>query len=80
MQGGIHALSEKPAGVHTKQVKEMNEAAAASGKVFAIMFNQRTSPTYRKVKELVESTTQELVDEIEKTGGECSFTIIDGKS
>jgi predicted dehydrogenase len=51
----LHVLTEKPAGVYTKQVKEMNEAAHASGKVFAIMFQQRTSPVYRKVKELIDS-------------------------
>ena len=39
--GGLHVLTEKPAGVYTKQVAEMNRAAADSGKVFAIMYNQR---------------------------------------
>ena len=52
---GLHVLSEKPAGVYTRQVREMNEAAAASGKVFTVMFNQRTLPVHRKLKELVES-------------------------
>ena len=35
LKGGIHALVEKPAGVYTKQVKEMNEVAEQSGKIFA---------------------------------------------
>ncbi len=52
---GLHVLTEKPAGVFTRQVREMNEAAAASGKVFGIMFNQRTLPLYQKVRELVHS-------------------------
>ena len=52
---GLHVLSEKPAGVYAKQVREMNEAAARSGKVFGIMFNQRTRPAHRKIKELIES-------------------------
>ena len=52
---GLHVLSEKPAGVYTRQVREMNEAAARSGKVFALMFNQRTLPVYQKLKELVDS-------------------------
>ncbi len=52
---GLHVMSEKPAGVYTKQVREMNEAAAASGKVFALMFNQRTRPIYRKLKELIDA-------------------------
>lgn len=52
---GLHVLSEKPAGVYTRQVREMNEAAARSGKVFALMFNQRTVPVYQKLKELISS-------------------------
>lgn len=52
---GLHVLVEKPAGVYTKQVREMNEAAAASGNVFGIMYNQRTNPLYAKLKELLES-------------------------
>jgi len=52
---GVHVLSEKPAGVYTKQVREMNAAAAKSGKVFAIMFNMRTIPAHQKVKDLIES-------------------------
>jgi len=38
-----------------KQVKEMNEAAAMSNKVFGIMYNQRTRPAYQKLKNLVKS-------------------------
>lgn len=52
---GLHVLCEKPAGVYTKQVREMNAAAAESDVVFAMMFNQRTNCVYRKMKELVSS-------------------------
>lgn len=52
---GLHVLTEKPAGVYTKQVREMNEAAAKSGKVFGIMYNQRTNPLYQKLRELIQS-------------------------
>jgi len=52
---GLHVLTEKPAGVYTKQVLEMNEAAKKSGKVFGIMYNQRTKPVFQKVKEMYES-------------------------
>ena len=52
---GLHVISEKPAGVYLKQVKEMNEAAKKSDRVFAIMFNQRTNCIYRKMKEIVSS-------------------------
>lgn len=56
MKHGLHVLSDKPAGVYTKQVKEMNEEAAKHPElVFAIMFNQRTNPLYIKMKELVSS-------------------------
>ena len=56
MQRGIHVMVEKPAGVYTKQVKEMNaEAAKHPEVVFGMMFNQRTNHIYRKIKELIES-------------------------
>jgi predicted dehydrogenase len=52
---GLHVLCEKPAGVYTKQVREMNESAEKSGKVFGIMFNQRTNPLYQKLRDLVQA-------------------------
>lgn len=52
---GLHVMCEKPAGVYTKAVREMNEAAEKSGKVFAMMFNQRTNCVYRKMHEIVHS-------------------------
>ncbi len=55
LQKGLHVMSEKPAGVYTKQVREMNEVADKSDKIFGIMFNQRTNCLYRKAHELVHS-------------------------
>ena len=55
MEKGLHVLIEKPAGVYTKQVKEMNVAAEKSGAKFAMMFNQRTNCLYRKMREIVQS-------------------------
>ncbi len=52
---GLHVLTEKPAGVYTKQVREMNEAAAKTNLVFGIMYNQRTNCVYRKLREIVKS-------------------------
>ena len=52
---GLHVLCEKPAGVYTRQVREMNTAAQESGLVFGLMFNQRTLGEHRKLKELVAS-------------------------
>ena len=52
----IHVMVEKPAGVYTKQVKEMNEEAKKHPDTcFAMMFNQRTNCVYRKLRELVKS-------------------------
>ncbi len=52
---GIHVLLEKPAGVFTKNVNEMNAAAALSGKTFAMMYNQRTNPIFQKLRSLIQS-------------------------
>ena len=56
MKRGIHVMVEKPAGVYTKQVREMNaEAEKHPEVVFGMMFNQRTNCVYRKLRELVQS-------------------------
>ncbi len=56
MKRGIHVMVEKPAGVYTKQVKEMNEEAKKHPEVvYGMMFNQRTNCIYRKMRELVQS-------------------------
>lgn len=52
---GLNVLTEKPAGVYTAQVEEMIAAAKTSGKVFGIMFNQRTHPLFAKAREIVAS-------------------------
>jgi predicted dehydrogenase len=51
---GLHVMCEKPAGVYTKQVREMNAAAAKSGLVFGMMFNQRTNAWFRKMHDLIQ--------------------------
>lgn len=53
LQKGLNVVCEKPAGVYTKQVKEMNDVAAHSDKIFALMFNQRTNKYYIKMREMV---------------------------
>ena len=45
---GLHVMVEKPAGVYTKQVRKMNEAAAKSDRVFSIMFQRRAVSQSRK--------------------------------
>ena len=56
MRHGLHTLVEKPAGVYTLQVREMNEEADRHRDLtFAMMFNQRTNCVYRKLKEMIDS-------------------------
>lgn len=53
---GLHTLIEKPAGVYTKAIRELNEFAATKPELtFGIMYNQRTNKLYRFAKELVET-------------------------
>ncbi len=51
---GLNVITEKPAGVYTKQVKEMNDAAAKSDKLFGIMYNQRTNPVYQQLRTMIQ--------------------------
>ena len=53
LRRGIHVLCDKPAGVYTKQVREMNEIAKTCHAKFGMMFNQRTNCLYRKMKEII---------------------------
>ncbi len=55
MENGLHVLLEKPAGVYTKQVLEMNAFAEKHNVKFGLMMNQRTNCIYRKMRELVQS-------------------------
>jgi predicted dehydrogenase len=53
---GLHVMVEKPAGVYTKQVAELNAFAAARPELtFAMMFNQRNNPLYRRLKEIIDA-------------------------
>lgn len=54
-ENNLHVLVEKPAGVFTKDVKKMNEAAEKSDKKFSLMLNQRTNPLYQKLRDLIKS-------------------------
>ncbi|MCL1988624.1 MAG: Gfo/Idh/MocA family oxidoreductase [Firmicutes bacterium] len=55
MENNIHVMIEKPAGVYTKHVREMNEVAARSNVVFAIMYQQRTNSDFQKMREMVQN-------------------------
>ncbi len=52
-ENNLAVLCDKPAGVYSRQAREMNEAAQKSGKTFGMVFNQRTSPIYQQLHEIV---------------------------
>ncbi len=54
-KNGLNVLCDKPSGVYSRQARAMEEEADISGKVFSMVFNQRTSPMYQRLKEIVES-------------------------
>lgn len=54
MRAGLHVVCEKPAGVYTAQVKQMNAVAEGCDVLFTMMFNQRTNCHFRKMKEMIE--------------------------
>ena len=55
LQHNLHTLVEKPAGVYTLQVREMNEESDRHPDLaFGMMFNQRTNCVYRKLKEMID--------------------------
>ena len=52
---GKHVLVEKPLDITVSAAEDLCAAAEKSGKVFAIMFNQRTNGLFRKAREIVKS-------------------------
>ena len=53
MDCDLHCIVEKPAGVYTLQVKEMLKRHESSDKILGIMFNQRTNPVFKKMREMI---------------------------
>lgn len=53
MEAGKHVLTEKPEAVSVTEARKMNETAARTGKIFGIMFNQRTNPLFAKAREMI---------------------------
>lgn len=52
---GLHVLTEKPACVYTLSMKPVMEAYKKSGKLFAVMLNQRTNKLFKLAKEIIDS-------------------------
>jgi len=53
LRGGLHVLVDKPIAVHKADAAKMLAAHRSAKSVFAIMFQMRTDPRYRKIKELL---------------------------
>jgi predicted dehydrogenase len=53
LEAGYHVLVEKPISVHKADCERLIAAHKDKDLVFAAMFNQRTDPHYRKIKQLV---------------------------
>ena len=55
LRAGLHVLTEKPLDVSVTAAKKAVLAAQESGRVFAVMLNQRTSPIFQRAREIVQS-------------------------
>lgn len=54
LQQGLHVLVEKPISVQKADCERLIAAHQNPKQVFAVVFNQRTDPYYRKVRELIQ--------------------------
>jgi predicted dehydrogenase len=50
---GLHVLMEKPLSVHKADCERLLAAHRGTKQVFATMFNQRTDPSYLKLREMI---------------------------
>ena len=55
LEAGLHVLVEKPISVHKADCEKLIAAHTNKKQAFAAMFQLRTSPLYKKVKELVDT-------------------------
>ncbi|HEY5813329.1 MAG TPA: Gfo/Idh/MocA family oxidoreductase, partial [Terrimicrobiaceae bacterium] len=53
LRAGLHVLVEKPISVHKAAAERLVACHDSSKQVFAAMFNQRTDPYYRNLREII---------------------------
>jgi predicted dehydrogenase len=53
LQAGLHVLVEKPIAIHKAEAARFLAAHTNPKQVFAVMFNQRTDPFYRRIRAMV---------------------------
>ena len=53
LRAGRHLMVEKPADISVSRAERLGAAAKESGRVFGIMFNQRTNMLFQRARELV---------------------------
>ncbi len=55
LKAGFHLLVEKPISVHKQDCQKLIKAHTNKKQIFAAMFNQRTNPHYKKLKQLIDT-------------------------
>ncbi len=53
LKAGKHVLLEKPVDIAVSKAAALNKIAEKSGKVFGIMFNQRTNDLFQRAREII---------------------------
>jgi predicted dehydrogenase len=64
LRAGLHVLVEKPISVHKADCERLVGAHAGPSQIFAVMFNQRTDPRYRRLRELVQGGALGTLDRV----------------
>ena len=54
LKAGLHVLVEKPISVHKADAEKLIAAHTNRKKTFAVVFNQRTDPFFKKIRQLVQ--------------------------
>ncbi len=55
LNAGLHVMVEKPISVHKKDCEALLAAHTNKKQIFSAMFNQRTSPLFHKLKQLIDN-------------------------